>query len=307
MSGLRQANYGATAERQGSVELAVSNHPRRPQVRRWMRKVAIYLTGLIICAWSLGPPVFIISSSLKLPLNIFSWPPRLLPRHPTLENFRSLFSEHPEFRVALGNSLIVTIGATVVAVGVSLLAAFAFSRFPSGLLRRAGVGVIGMRMFPPIIVSIPLYPILNALGMENQLAILVVLYSVLEATTITWLMKSYLDAIPAEIDQAAAVDGATGWTAFRRITIPLARPVIVTGAILIAMYSWNEFQFSLLFMSGNQRTAPVIIATMLASPTGVAWGEVFAASVVQMVPPMIFLLAVQRYLVKGVSAGAVKG
>lgn len=278
--------------------------------RRWrrrLRRLPVYPVSVLIAIWSLAPILFVISSSLKPPLEIFSWPPRLWPDHPTTSNFTGLFDAHPEFVYGLENSLEVAVCATVVAVVVSLLAALAFSRHATTLVRRFGVGIIGLRMFPPLVVSIPMYPILNGLGFENQLTTLVVLYAILEATTITWLMKSFLDTIPKQIDEAAAIDGATGWTAFRRITVPLARPVIVTGAILIALYSWNEYQFALLFLSGDNRTAPVMLATMLQSPTGVAWGQVFAASVVQMLPAAVFLLAVQRFLVKGVSSGAVKG
>ena len=271
------------------------------------RTIAAIIALTIVAGWSLAPLYFVLTSSIKKPLDIFAWPPQFLPTSPTLSNFTDLFANQPEFAVGLRNSLIIAVLTTALALVVSMFAAYAFSRFPSKLIRRGGIGIIALRMFPPIIVSIPLYPILIALGLSNSLITLVVLYATLESTVLTWQMKSFLDAIPRELDEAAHLDGASSMAFFWRVIVPLSRPVLATGAVMAALYSWNEFQFGLLFLSGENRTAPVIIGGLTKSLTGVVWGQVFAASVVQFIPALAFLLLVQRSLVKGVTAGAIKG
>lgn len=302
MSTLTRAHPAST--RPTSVR-AVSRRAARRPIRP---KTVLGVAALTLVAiWSLAPLFFIVTSSLKRPIDIFAWPPQLVPTSPTLRNFADLFADRPEFAIGLRNSLLVAVGTTALALVVSMSAAFAFSRFPNRVNTIGGIGAIAMRMFPPIIVSIPLYPILITLGLENSLAVLLTLYATLESTVLTWQMKAFLDAIPRELDEAAYIDGATHAQFFWRIVVPVARPVIATGAVMAALYAWNEFQFGLLFLSGTNRTAPVVIGGLTHSLTGVAWGQVFAASVVQFLPALVFLLLVQRALVKGVTAGAVKG
>jgi len=120
-------------------------------------------------------------------------------------------------------------------------------------------------------------------------------------------MKGFIDGIPREIEEAAVVDGANLSQIFRLILIPLTRPVLVASAILTGTYAWNEFQFAFLFTSTSARTAPVIIGEMTGSLTGVQWGDVFAGSVVQFIPALIFLWLIQNHLIRGMTSGALKG
>ncbi|CAN5492728.1 carbohydrate ABC transporter permease [soil metagenome] len=275
---------------------------------RWRPRTVLGIIALgIVAVWSLMPIYFVFTSALKAPIDIFAWPPQLIPTNPSFDNFVDLFATRPEFADGLRNSLVIAVFTTALALVVSMSAAYAFSRFPTRANRIGGVTAIAMRMFPPIIVSIPLYPILIFFGLENTHATLIVLYATLETTVLTWQMKAFLDAIPRELDEAAQLDGASQAQFFWRVIVPIARPVIATGAVMAGLYAWNEFQFGLLFLSGDARTAPVIIGGLTKSLTGVAWGQVFAASAVQFLPALVFLLLVQRALVKGVTAGAVKG
>lgn len=270
-------------------------------------RVLSWVLLILVVLWSIGPIYIVLSSALKLPKDIFSYPPSFWPHAPTLENFVTLFHDWPTFPHALGNSAVVALGTVVVTVTMSLLAAFAFSRFRSRTLRRGAVGMIAVRMFPPIIISIPLFPMLNAIGLADTRITLIMLYSTFQVTMITWIMKGFIDSIPMELEEAALVDGASGLGVFVRVILPLCAPVIVAAAILSGSYAWNEFQFGFLFTATRAETTPVLIHQMLGSLTGVQWGNVFAGSVVQFVPALLFLWSVQRYLIRGMTAGAVKG
>ena len=262
---------------------------------------------LAIVFWSIVPIYIVIMSAFKVPRDIFGWPPTLFPPQITLENFTRLIQDRPDFMRALLNSAIITILTVVLTQVVCLPAAYAFSRFRSKLMQHSSAFIIGVRMFPPIIITIPLFPILSQLNLTDKHLTLVILYTAFQVTITTWIMKAYIDSVPYEIEEAAFVDGATVWQVFTRILIPLARPVIVATSILAGTGVWNDFQFGFLFTSTQARTAPVLIGDMVGSLTGVAWGNVFAASVLQFVPALIFLWVIQNQLIRGMTSGSVKG
>ena len=261
----------------------------------------------IVVLWSVAPIYFAISSSFKIPKEIFGYPPTYFPEEATLSNFKRLFEDVPEFTRALRNSGIVTVFSMILTITVCTPAAYAFSRYKSPIFRRSAILLIAIRMFPPLVISVPLFPLLNELNLSDSHITLVLLYTTFQATIITLIMKSFIDGIPIEIEEAAYVDGATMYQVFIRIILPLSRPVIVATAIMVGSYAWNEFQFGFLFTSTNARTAPVLIAEMVGSLTGVQWGNVFAASVVQLLPALLFLWIIQNQLIRDMTSGATKG
>ena len=264
------------------------------------------LLGLVVL-WSIVPIYFVITSAFKIPREIFGFPPTYFPVEATLANFPRLFEDWPQFTHALRNSAIVALGSMVMTITICLPAAYTFSRYKAPLFRRSAILLIAIRMFPPLIISVPLFPILNQLQLADSHITLVVLYTTFQATIITLIMKGFIDGIPLEIEEAAYVDGATMGQVFFRIILPLARPVIVATAILVGSYAWNEFQFGFLFTSTTARTTPVLISEMVGALTGVQWGNVFAASVLQFVPALIFLWIIQNQLIRGLTSGATKG
>ena len=262
---------------------------------------------MLIVLWSVVPIYIVIMSAFKVPRDIFAFPPTLVPPTMTFENFTRLFQAWPEFTHALLNSAIVALSAVLLTLIICLPAAYAFSRFRGGLMQHSALFIIAVRMFPPLIISVPLFPILSELRLADSQITLVLLYTTFQATMITWIMKGYIDGIPREIEEAAYVDGATMFQVFRLIVVPLARPVLVAAAILTGTYAWNEFQFGFLFTSNAARTAPVVIGEMVGSLTGVQWGNVFAGSVVQFLPALFFLWLIQNHLIRGMTSGSVKG
>lgn len=262
---------------------------------------------MLVVVWSIVPIYIVIMSAFKIPRDIFGFPPTLVPLQPTLDNFSRLLNDWPEFMRALLNSGIVSLATVVLTLVICLPAAYAFSRFQVGVLRRSALFIIAVRMFPPLIISVPLFPVLSELDLADSHITLVLLYTTFQVTMITWIMKGFIDGIPREIEEAAVVDGANLWQIFRLILIPLTRPVLVAAAIMTGTYAWNEFQFGFLFTSTNARTAPVIIGEMTGSLTGVQWGNVFAGSVVQFIPALIFLWLIQNHLIRGMTSGSLKG
>lgn len=280
---------------------------KRYGVRKFLLSGFYWILLILVVLWSVFPVYYVVVSSLKIPKNIWVYPPQLITFKPVLRNFFTLFRNWPYFPRALLNSLLITLGSIILTVTISLLAGYAYSRHRSKFLRQSAIFIIAIRMFPPIIISIPLYPILILLNLSDSHFTLIMLFTAFQLTVATWVLKAFFDTIPKEIEEAAMVDGCTQFQVFYKILIPLAAPAIVATSMLVAVYTWNEFQFAFLFTRSNAKTAPVLISEMMGSLIGVTWGQVFAASVIQLLPIMVFLWAIQKFLIKGITTGAVKG
>jgi multiple sugar transport system permease protein len=164
-----------------------------------------------------------------------------------------------------------------------------------------------MRMFPPIIITLPLFPVANLLRMNDTHLILILLYSTFFVSLSTWIMKAFMDALPRELEESAFIDGATLWQTILRVVMPLAVHGIIAASIFVFVYSWNEYTFALVFTTRNAKTAPLVISEILGTVEGVQWGVLFAAATLQLAPIAVFVVSVQRYVVAGLTTGAVKG
>ena len=256
-------------------------------------------------AWCGGPILLVVISSFKEPSQIFEAPPRLL-FTPTLDNYRVLWSQHREFFTALGNSLIITAGAALLVIAASTCAGYVFARFSNRLLKATGFGLLAVRMLPPIIITVPLFPAINALGMNDTHLLLILLYAAFYVSLGTWIMRAFIAQLPIELEEAAAVDGAGLFLILTRIVFPLAVQGVIAVSIFVVVFAWNEYVFAMIFTTRHARTAPVVIGELLSTVEGVQWGVVFAAATVQLAPVLALVIALQRYLVAGLTAGAVK-
>ncbi len=259
-----------------------------------------------ILFWSLFPIVFIVSSSLKPGQDIFAVPPQWL-FEPTFQHYVTLWNQWWAFFQGLLNSTIVTIGATVLAVFASTCAGYAYSRYSARWLDTSVVGLIAVRLIPPIVVTLPLFPIVNRLGLADTHFVLIVLYATFFVSLGTVLMRTFIDQIPRDLDEAAAIDGASRLTILWKVIVPLAAPGILAVAVFVIVFAWNEFLFAFVFTGTNAKTAPLVISEMIGSIDGVDWGVLFAASTVQLAPVLAFVIVMNRYLVAGLTAGATKG
>jgi multiple sugar transport system permease protein len=259
-----------------------------------------WIALILAVTWSMFPILFIFSSSLKDAKHIFAYPPTLF-NTPTLKHYIALGEEWPDFYVSLGNSMIITLSAVIFTVVVSMPAAYAFSRYRSRFIRSSGLFLIWARMFPPIIITIPLYPIVYTIGLMDNHIILIVLYAAFYLSIVAWILKGFLDNIPPELEESAYIEGCGQFRSFMSITLPLSTPGIVSGSILVAIFCWKEFFFAFLFTTFNAKTAPVVLKEMLGSMFGVNWGPLFAATSIQLFPILLFIWLVQRFLITGLA------
>jgi multiple sugar transport system permease protein len=269
---------------------------------RVLRAVVI----LLVLVWSGVPIGFVVVSSFKPNQQIFTYPPTLL-FSPTLVHYSDLLVKWPDFLRTLGNSLAVTVGATLLCVGSSLLAGYVYSRVRNRLVAASAFYMIGIRLLPPIVVTLPLFPLADYLGLSDTRTALVILYASFFVSLGTLLLKSFIDGIPEELDQAARIDGATDWVILSRIILPLSAQGLVAASVFVVVYAWNEYLFAFIFTTTRAKTAPLLLSEMMSSLTGVDWGVLFAAVTVQLLPIVLFVILVQRFLISGLTAGALKG
>jgi trehalose/maltose transport system permease protein len=232
--------------------------------------------------------------------------PSLLPTQLVLDHYRALFTER-NFWIPVRNSLIVAGTTTAFCVSIGALCAYALARlqFPGKTLLLGFILAVGM--FPQISVVSPLYMLLRKLHLINTYPGLVLPYLTFAMPLTVWLLVGFFRQLPAELEEAAMVDGASRLRAFREVIIPLALPGLATTAILTFVYSWNEFLFALSFTLGPDRqTVPVAIA-LFRGMYQVPWGQILAAAVIATLPVTLLVLAFQRRIVQGLTAGAVKG
>lgn len=270
-----------------------------------IRTVRLALIAIVLL-WSGFPILLVVISSFKDVREIFAVPPTFI-FTPTLDSYRRLGQVWPAFYPNMLNSLIITTGATLLTIVVTSMAGYVYARFSSRLLTGSAFFMIFVRMMPPIIITLPLFPVVNLLGLSDTHLLLIVLYSTFFVSLGTWIMKAFIEQIPRELEEAAIVDGANLFQTLVRVILPLAAQGIVASSIFVLVFSWNEFIFALIFTTRHAKTAPLIIAEMLSTADGVEWGILFAAATIQLVPVLVFVIAVQRYVVAGLQAGAVKG
>ncbi len=274
--------------------------------RPWWVEVLRYFALAMIVLWSGFPILLVILASLKPDREIFKFPPEFIFR-PTFANYLELFTSRPAYFDALWNSVIITVGATLLTVVASTLGGYVYSRYRNTALAGSAFFMIVIRMLPPIIITLPLFPVVNALGLQDTHLVLILLYATFFVSLNTWIMKAFIDQIPRELDEAAIVDGANMANVLRHVTVPLSIQGIIATATFVFVFSWNEFLFAFIFTTSNAKTMPLMISEMLSSLAGIDWGVLFAAATLQLIPILVLVVLLQRFVVAGLTLGSVKG
>jgi arabinogalactan oligomer / maltooligosaccharide transport system permease protein len=257
-------------------------------------------------------PVMLVCKKAFEPGRQFALSASPVPSDVTADHFRDLFTARGPngelvFLRHAANSIIVALLTTVVGVALSCTAAYALSRFRFPGRKTSLTTFLVVQMFPATLLLLPLYVILNKLGLLNSIVGLVLVYSTTAIPFCVWTLKGYFDSLPRELEEAARIDGASPWMIFRRIILPLARPGIAVTALFSFMTAWNEFIMASTFMTDQSRyTLPVLIQSSV-TEFSADWGLFAAGAVVTSIPVMIAFYVLQRYLVGGLTAGAVKG
>ncbi len=272
-------------------------------LRRWLTRVLTIVGLILLSVWSLTPVLWVISTSLKNKLEAFALPPVLIFR-PTLEHYRVLFEQYG-FQDLLRNSLVVAGASTLIAITLGTLAAYSLSRMVFARRGDVQFWIHSQRMLPPVTALLPFFILWSNLDLLTTFIPLILMHTLMNLPMAIWIMKSFFDDLPIETEEAALIDGCTPFGVFWRVSLKLAAPGITATSALLLLYSWNEFLFALTLTTKTTRTASVSIAQFITT-AGTRWGEITAASVLVMLPPLIFLIFMQRYLVRGLTAGAVK-
>jgi multiple sugar transport system permease protein len=280
--------------------------------RRFM--IAIHVAAVIMAVIVLAPFAWLIISSVSPSGDLLAAHTHWIPQQPTLSRYRQIISSAPggdnvaaNFRLAMVNSLIVATATTVVSLVVGTLGGYAFARLRFRLRRTSLFAFLAIYMLPPIALVIPLYLALAALGLLDTKTGLVVTYCSIVTPFCLWTMSNYFLSMPPDLEEAARVDGCTRLGALMRVILPLSRPGLLTTAMFGFLLAWDEFLYSLIFTSTtNAKTIPVAIAEFTGKFSS-DFGLIAAGGVLASLPPLLLALVFQRYIVGGLTSGAVKG
>jgi multiple sugar transport system permease protein len=276
---------------------------------RGARTAARYAVLVVVLVFSLFPILWVIGTSVKLPGEYLRNPPVWVPQDPTLVHYQNVMAQRGN--LALKNSIIISSGATILSMLVGSLAAYSLARLQTGG-RHFAFWLLSQRMMPPVVLIVPFFLLLRevgqinpALGLDSHAA-LIALYTVFNLPFVIWMMRAYFDAVPAEVEESAQVDGSTRLRAFWEITMPLAVPGMIATGTFAFIFSWMEFLFAVVFTRTKAVTLPVAVAGFSGSQ-GSNWGQASALAVVAMLPVFALALLVQRHFVRGLTLGAVRG
>ncbi len=291
----------------------MKNAPRRNGKTGW-KKALIYSGIVLFLVFALFPILWVFLMSLKTDKEIIASVPRFF-FSPTLENYKAILlgvkaagteTSRPDFILYFKNSLIITCGAVLVSLLAGVPAAYALARFKFRFKEDIAFTFLSFRFAPEIAVIIPIFVIYRTLGLYNTYIGMVLVYQLITLPLIIWIMRGYFEDIPESIEQAARLDGYSWFAIFRKISLPLVKPGLASTAILSFIFAWNNFIFGLVL--GAKETFPVTVGTLgFISYESVLWGQMAAASIVTILPEIVIAFFIQKYLVRGLSLGAVRG
>ena len=290
------------------------------KARRALGRGGLAVAALLIFLWSFGPFLWLVIMSVSPSADLIRSPPSLIPHSLTFENYAFVLSptgvaggqmtvQATRVPLSILNSLIIAVAVTAINLVLGSLAGYAYSRYARSRLLAGTLWVLMMtRMLPSLALILPFFIVFKTLGLLDTRTALIIAYCSLILPLCIWIMKGYFDGLPPNLEKAALVDGCTRFQAIRKIVMPVARPGIVAAGIFCFLVSWNEFIFALILTGTPQaQTIPVIIAGFLVQLRFYDYGPMFAASVLAVLPPVIITLAFQRYLVRGMLSGSLKG
>jgi len=296
------------------------------------------LAAVVICLIFMIPVVWMFSTAFKPRKAIISTPPQVFFR-PTLEGFVGLFwkrstlseAQMAEYqnrtdlhwwdRVALEqglaivrpsdyvgqlrNSVVIAGGSTILAVGLGVLSAYAFSRFKVKGQADLEFFILSTRMLPPVVVTIPIFLMYRQIGLYDTHLGMIILYTVFNLSLSVWLLKGFMDEIPREYEEAALIDGYSRWQAFTKIVLPQSITGIAATTVFCLIFAWNEYAFALMLTSNRARTAPPSIPSVIGT-SGVDWAAISAGSLLFLIPVVIVTFALRKYLLRGITFGAIR-
>jgi N,N'-diacetylchitobiose transport system permease protein len=276
-----------------------------------MRRIGLNVLGLLVALVTLFPIFYMVSTAFKPANEIYSLTPHPIPLHPTLSNFRTVINGSVvgvPYWTFLRNSLVVTLSAVVLSTLIAMLAAIAIARFRFRLRTTYLIMLLIVQMLPQQALVIALFLNYRSWGLLDNLVGLILVYTAFALPVTIWMLRNFVAAVPREMEEAAAIDGASPVKVFWRIMLPLVAPGLVATSVFAFIFAYNEFVFALSFLltDTGHYTLPIYVQYFY-SRTGADWGAIMASSTLFTIPVLAFFFLIQRRLAAGLVAGAVKG
>jgi multiple sugar transport system permease protein len=296
------------------------------RVTRSLRAVSVNLVVAVVALAFAFPLLWMLMTSFKTPREYYSMPPSFLPKSLVLFHYKEAFApwtidpnelseatyyiEESAGRVEsvvpnIFNSLIIIFGAVGLALLVGIWAAYALSRFKFRGSENLGGWILSTRMMPPIVMAVPMFWLMRRVGLTGTHVGLILIYVMIQLPFIIWMMKGFFDEVPTSIEESVLVDGGSRATAMYRVILPLAFPGIVATALFCIFLTWTEFLFASVFTNSSSATLPVVLS-WFRQDRGILWGQMSAVMVVALIPIMAITMAMQKQMIKGLTAGALK-
>lgn len=278
----------------------------RRATRRRIGVAVSYCVLVLAALVALFPLFWTLSTAIKTREATFARPPVFFAFEPTWKNFAAIFEARGFGQIYL-NTIVITLASTILCVIISTLAAYALARSPRFRGRRPlEVGLILIRAIPAIVIMVPLFAITSRLGVYDNHLALIVMYAAVNVPFATWLMTSFIAQVPVTLEQSAAIDGARRWQVLGLVVLPLILPGMAATTIFVALLTWNEFLIPVMLAGNSAKTLPVYISGFISART-LDWGPMAAAATLAILPIAILTVVAQRWLISGLSSGAIKG
>jgi multiple sugar transport system permease protein len=293
--------------RQSDQPLARQEAMRRnAAIQKWISRSLLYLIVLSACGLVVFPFYWMFLTSIQPMEALFRFPPYLTPFHPTFESYVAIFKERPLARW-MWNSFVVSSATTLLALALGSIGGYNLARFRYKGKRAVEMLILSTQMMPGVLLIIPIYVVFLKLGLLDTLSGLVVAYTTFSLPFCVWMLRSYFMGIPVELEESALVDGCTRLGALWRITLPLSLPALVATSMFAFVLAWDELIFAVALT--NSQSVRVVSAGLAGFNTGytIPTADLMAASAVSTLPVLLLFLFTQRYLLSGLTAGAVKG
>ena len=274
---------------------------RGGRFQRVLGRIGLYLSVVALVSPALLLFLWMLSLSLKNEADNTAFPPVFIPNPPTLANFADVFEKN-DFLLYGWNSIVVSFTATGLALLLGIPAGYGIAKAKA---TRAALLILVARITPGLSYLIPLFLLFQWIGLTGTLTPIIVTHLVITVPIVVWIMIGFFEGLPAELEEAALVDGATIWQAFRYVALPLARPGITVALILAFIFSWNNFIFGVVLAGRETRTLPVAVYNVLTFEQ-ISWGPLAAAALLVTLPVLLLTLLMQKEIVAGLTAGAVK-
>jgi multiple sugar transport system permease protein len=271
-----------------------------------LERVVFVIGFVLVAAFAFFPIYWMLVTSLTPSELIFPFPPHLIPSEITFDHYLDFFN-NPDLLKYLGNSVLVATTTAVSSLLVSSYAGYSFSKFRYRGRRPLMFLILSAQMFPQALLLISLYLMFSQLDLLNTYTVLVLSFTTFTLPLCVWMLKSYFDTLPNDLIEAAKVDGASQWTIIHRIMLPIARPALISTGLFAFIRGWNDFIYALTLAGPQKMTLPPGLVLTYIGEFQTSWANLMASSLIVSLPVVLLFVFMQRYIVAGLSSGAVKG